>query len=123
MKDEEHRLLQDEVKMLRSEANRLQFFWENQFNDWVKEKHTLTHEIQALRQSLNSVEDYYKESSGLRDQEIEILKSQSETLRQKEKYYIKLTMDKVQTDKQLRDLRERDATFQQNKNLEIMKNL
>lgn len=123
MKDEEHRLLQDEVKMLRSEANRLQFFWESQFNDWVKEKHTLTHEIQALRQSLNSVEDYYKESSGLRDQEIEILKSQSETLRQKEKYYIKLTTDKVQTDKQLRDLRERDATFQQNKNLEIMKNL
>ena len=101
MKDEEHRLLQD----------------------WVKEKHTLTHEIQALRQSLNSVEDYYKESSGLRDQEIEILKSQSETLKQKEKYYIKLTTDKVQTDKQLRDLRERDATFQQNKNLEIMKNL
>ena len=123
MKDEEHRLLQDEVKMLRSEANRLQFFWESQFNDWVKEKDTLTHEIQALRQSLNSVEDYYKESSGLRDQEIEILKSQSETLRQKEKYYIKLTTDKVQTDKQLRDLRERDATFQQNKNLEIMKNL
>lgn len=123
MKDEEHRLLQDEVKMLRSEANRLQFFWESQFNDWVKEKHTLTHEIQALRQSLNSVEDYYKESSGLRDQEIEILKSQSETLKQKEKYYIKLTTDKVQTDKQLRDLRERDATFQQNKNLEIMKNL
>ena len=123
MKDEEHRLLQDEVKMLRSEANRLQFFWESQFNDWVKEKHTLTHEIQALRQSLNSVEDYYKESSGLRDQEIEILKSESETLKQKEKYYIKLTTDKVQTDKQLRDLRERDATFQQNKNLEIMKNL
>lgn len=123
MKDEEHRLLQDEVKMLRSEANRLQFFWESQFNDWVKEKHTLTHEIQALRQSLNSVEDYYKESSGLRDQEIEILKSQSDTLKQKEKYYIKLTTDKVQTDKQLRDLRERDATFQQNKNLEIMKNL
>lgn len=70
MKDEEHRLLADEVKMLRSEANRLQFFWESQFNDWVKEKHTLNNEIQALRQSLSSVEEYYNEASRLRDQEI-----------------------------------------------------
>jgi chromosome segregation ATPase len=67
MKDEEHRLLADEVKMLRQEANRLQFFWENQFNDWVKEKNTLNNEIRALRQSLSSVEDYYKESNEVRE--------------------------------------------------------
>ena len=59
----------------------------------------------------------------MRDIEIETLKSQSDSLRQKEEYYIKLANDKVQTDKQLRDLRERDASFQQNKNLEIMKSL
>ena len=47
----------------------------------------------------------------MRDIEIETLKSQSDSLRQKEEYYIKLANDKVQTDKQLRDLRERDASF------------
>jgi hypothetical protein len=48
MKDEEHKLLSDEVKLLRSEANRLQAFWESQFNDWVKEKSTLSSEIKVL---------------------------------------------------------------------------
>ncbi len=49
MKEKEHKLLVDEVKILRTESNRLQAFWESQFNDWVSEKHTLTNEIQALR--------------------------------------------------------------------------
>ena len=59
----------------------------------------------------------------MRDNEIEILKASSENLRQKEEYYLKLANDKVQTDKQLRDLRDRDATFNQNKTTEIMKSL
>lgn len=101
MKDQEHKLLVDEVKILRTESNRLQAFWENQFNDWVQEKHTLTNEIQALRSSLSSAEEYYKESSTLRDKEIQILQEQTSNLAQKEDYYLKLANDKVQTDKQL----------------------
>lgn len=101
MKDQEHKLLVDEVKILRTESNRLQAFWENQFNDWVQEKHTLTNEIQALRSSLSSAEEYYKEASTLRDKEIQILQEQTSNLAQKEEYYLKLANDKVQTDKQL----------------------
>ena len=99
MKDEEHRLLADEVKLLRSEANRLQAFWENQFNDWVKEKSTLNEEISALRESLSSVESYYKEATDSRVEEFQILQEQNALLKQKEDYYLKLANDKVQTDK------------------------
>jgi len=77
MKDEEYKLLSDEVKLLWSEANKLQAFWESQFNDWVSEKHTLTNEIQALRESLSSVESYYKESTDLKEKEIDVLQSHS----------------------------------------------
>jgi len=77
MKDEEHKLLADEVKLLRSEANKLQAFWESQFNDWVSEKHTLTNEIQALWESLSSVESYYKESTDIKQKEIDVLHSHS----------------------------------------------
>jgi len=81
MKDEEHKLLSDEVKLLRSEANRLQAFWESQFNDWVKEKSTLSSEIKVLWESLSSVEQYYKDASDIRDNEIDILKSHSDQLK------------------------------------------
>ena len=101
MKEKEHKLLVDEVKILRTESNRLQAFWESQFNDWVSEKHTLTNEIEALRKSLSSAEEYYKEASTLRDEEIQILQEQTASLTQKEEYYVKLANDKVQTDKQL----------------------
>lgn len=32
-------------------------------------------------------------------------------MKEKEEYYLKLASDKVQTDKALRDLKERDASF------------
>lgn len=119
MKDEEHRLLADEAKLLWSEANRLQAFWENQFKDWVQEKATLNQEIFALRESLSSVEDYYKEATNSWANEFEILKDSNLLLKQKEDYYLKLANDKIQTDKQLRDLKERDQTFYQTKTNEI----
>ncbi len=87
------------------------------------EKNTLTSEILALRESLASAENYYKESSELRDQEVEVLNQTSALLKQKEDYYLKLANDKIQTDKQLWDLWERDQTFSQNKQSEIIKNL
>lgn len=65
MKDQEHKLTMDEVKLLRIEANKLQKFWDNQFNDWVKEKRTYQNEINSLRENLKTVEDYYKEASEL----------------------------------------------------------
>lgn len=44
-------------------------------------------------------------------------------MQQKEDYYTKLANDKVQTDKQLWDLKERDQSFKQNKYEEIIKKL
>lgn len=44
-------------------------------------------------------------------------------MQQKEDYYTKLANDKIQTDKQLWDLKERDQSFKQNKYEEIIKKL
>lgn len=51
----------EEAKLLRTEANKLQAFWESQFSDWVAEKHALTEEIKALRESSKAVAEYYRE--------------------------------------------------------------
>lgn len=74
MKDEEHRLLGDEVKLLRSEGNKMQAFWEGQFNQWVKEKKSLSDEISANREALTTVESYYQDATEMRNQEVSILK-------------------------------------------------
>jgi len=103
--------MHDEVKSLRTECNRLQSHWEKQFDDWVQEKKTLRDEIHSLRDSIASVEEYYQEASNMRDQEYELLRAQKEKLIEKEEYYLRLAEDKEETDRQLRELKDRDATF------------
>ena len=123
MKDDEHRLLQDEARLLRNEANKLQQTWENKWNSWVVEKSNLNQEIKTLRESLNSVEDYYKEASETRDREINVLRQHYQLLQEKQEYYQKLADDKVQTDKHLRELRTRDLSFKEQKGREIIEAL
>lgn len=106
--------------MLRQEANKLQAHWESELVDWAKEKETLQSEITALRDSLSSVEGFYQEATDARNAEAELLKGHAEALRQKEDYYVKLASDKAQTDKQLRDLRDRDAKFQSERTTQIL---
>jgi uncharacterized protein YydD (DUF2326 family) len=88
--------------------------------DWSKEKETLQSEIAALRDSLSSVESFYQEATDARNSEAELLREHWEALKQKEDYYVKLASDKAATDKQLRDLRERDAAFQKERTTEIL---
>ena len=121
MKDEEHRLQQSEVKLLRTETNKLNAFWEKQSDAWVKERATLQDEISALRETRESVEEYYNEATESRNSEIDCLKDHVKLLAQKEDYYLKLAQDKAQTDKQLRELRERDQRFTEENNTHILK--
>ena len=90
MKDEEHKLTIEEVKLLRTEATKLQKFWDNQFNEWVNEKRTYLDEIDALRESLGSVEEYYNEATELRKAENEMLAEQRRSLIEKENFYVKM---------------------------------
>ncbi len=123
MKDEEHRLLADEVKLLRSESNKLQAFWENQFNEWVAEKSTLKEEIDALRNSLGTAEKYYQDATDMREKERALLRDNTEFLKQKEDYYIKLANDKVETERQLREIRDKDKNFKQQKTEKLTETL
>ena len=59
------------------------------------EKSNLNQEIKTLRESLNSVEDYYKEASETRDREINVLRQHYQLLQEKQEYYQKLADDKV----------------------------
>jgi chromosome segregation ATPase len=84
MKDQESKLVSDEVKLLRIEGNKLQKFWDNQFNDWVKEKRTYQDEIESLRNTIDTVEEYYGEVTELRKEENDLLAEQRHILREKE---------------------------------------
>ena len=55
----------------------------------------MNQEIKTLRESLNSVEDYYKEASETRDREINVLRQHYQLLQEKQEYYQKLADDKV----------------------------
>ena len=91
MKDEEHKLTIEEVKLLRTEATKLQKFWDNKFNEWVHQEKTYRDEISALRDSLDSVEEYYNEAAELRKAENEMLAEQRRLLKEKEDFYIQTT--------------------------------
>ena len=91
MKDEEHKLTIEEVKLLRTEATKLQKFWDNKFNEWVHQEKTYRDEISALRDSLDSVEEYYNEAAELRKAENEMLAEQRRLLKEKEDFYIQMT--------------------------------
>lgn len=108
------------MKLLRTEANKLNAFWEKQSDAWVKERATLVEEISALRETRESVEEYYQEATDARNQETECLKDHIQLLAQKEDYYIKLAQDKVQTDKQLRELRDREQKFTEQTSTELL---
>jgi hypothetical protein len=120
MKDEEHKLTLEEVKMLRSEASQLQKFWDTQFNEWVKEKRTLQDEIYTLRESLGSVEEYYHEATELRRTENEMLAEQRHLHKEKEEFYIKLANEKIEIESETKDLRERELQESQEKSAKII---
>ena len=120
MKDQEHKLTMDEVKLLRIEANKLQKFWDNQFNDWVMEKRTYQNEINSLRENLRTVEDYYKEATELRKEENDLLAEQRHLHREKEEYYIKLANDKIEVEAINKDQRERDEQIREEKSTKII---
>ena len=120
MKDQEHKLTMDEVKLLRIEANKLQKFWDNQFNDWVKEKRTYQSEISSLRENLKTVEDYYKEASELRQEENGLLAEQRHLHREKEEYYIKLANEKIEIEAINKEQRERDEQVRDEKSSKII---
>ena len=54
---------------------------------------------------------------------MQVLQDHSALLQEKTQYYTKLCEDKVQTDTQLRELRNRDAAFADRKNQEIIASL
>jgi hypothetical protein len=108
MKDQEHKLTMDEVKLLRIEANKLQKFWDNQFNEWVKEKRTYQSEIKSLRNTIDTVEEFYSEATDLRKEENELLAEQRHFLRDKEEYYIKLANEKIEIESETKQQRERE---------------
>ena len=80
---------------MRTETNKLNAFWEKQSDAWVKERATLQDEITALRETRESVEQYYDEATEARNQEIDCLKDHIQQLTQNEDYYLKLAQDKV----------------------------
>lgn len=108
MKDQEQKLTMDEVKLLRIEANKLQKFWDGQFNEWVREKKTYTDEIKSLRNNIETVEEFYKEATDLRKEENAMLAEQKHLLREKEDYYVKLSNEKIEVELLTKDLREKE---------------
>jgi len=50
----------------------------------------LKEEISALRETRESVEEYYDEATENRNQEIECMKQNIEDLKHKQEYYVKL---------------------------------
>ena len=120
MKDQEHKLTMDEVKLLRIEASKLQKFWDNQFNEWVKEKRTYQEEIKSLRHNIETVEEYYREATDLRKEENDMLAEQRHLLRQKEEYYGKLANDKIETEAITKEQRERDDAARDEKASKII---
>ena len=106
MKDEEHQLVNDEVKLLRVETSKLQDFWQGQFETWTGEKDDLQDEITALRDSLESVETYYQEATDMRREESQALKDQTENLREKEIYYLDLVKQRQESEEAMKDQKE-----------------
>ena len=124
MKDEEHKLTSEEVRTLRMETKRLEDHWNKQFDQWVLEKRTLNDEIQALRNSYNSVEKYYKEATELRMTENELLAEQRHLTKEKENFYIKLANEKCEIEsdtKELRDLEQQDQQEKSSKVINMLK--
>ena len=109
MKDQESKLVSDEVKLLRIEGNKLQKFWDNQFNDWVKEKRTYQDEIESLRNTIDTVEEYYGEVTELRKEENDLLAEQRHILREKEDFYVKLANEKIEIESTTKEMRDREA--------------
>lgn len=120
MKDQEHKLTTDEVKLLRIEATKLQKFWDSQFNEWVKEKRTYQDEIKSLRTNLEAVEEFYTEATELRKDENDLLAEQRHLLREKEEYYIKLANEKIEIETQSKEERERAELARDEKSSKII---
>lgn len=120
MKDEEQKLVLDEVKLLRQEANKLQTFWETQFNEWVREKKSLRDEIVVLREKLKTVEDYYKEATDLRKEETSLLCEQRALMQEKENWFMKLVNDNEMRNQKLEEMQKEDSEFQQDKGEQVV---
>ena len=125
MKDQEHKLINDEVRLLRVEAAKIQKNSDNMFNDWVHEKNELHQEIHSLRDSLEAVETFYNGAKDLRKRESDLLAEQKHKLRMKEDYYIELANQKIEIESEVTQQREKEAEEKADKNkrvIELLRN-
>ncbi|CAI2366577.1 unnamed protein product [Moneuplotes crassus] len=120
MKDQEHKLTTDEVKLLRIEASKMQKSTDKMFNDWVNEKNGLHLEINSLRDNLKAVETYYHEAKDLKNQESDLIAEQRHKLREKEEYYIQLANQKIEIESAMKEQREREDADREEKTERII---